>query len=844
MGRMLFLVYKIMGRMRGIYIMDITREKTMRIVNYIFAVLIILCIAVMLLPANYSVEYSLYGKDMDKHTLTEVEYSSDSDLERHKADKNNTTVKVPYVAGETFDEMNIYTDTKNIKMAIKWNGITVKKFSNDIILNNCTVKYDLIDDELPDYSIEELLEKYCDKQYLILMAVCTDYSLGITDSIQQCLNDIGIDSTPRDAGIASSFYAVISDGKLVKTESSNEAALYFKKKIHGHNINLCSGGQYLGNWADIKIDGESYCTHRQGLNIVVYDLEKDCLVDSIGYQNYQEASVFRNTEYLQKPIELIAGKSAFDTINANINIINFLQLVIPCFIALILTFIWNMIRIVEKSKRTNQTINIVWFVIHQIVMAILLMLASGLVWGYKYLSNQFEDVSISQLLFHMTTDLGGTNWSDFRNLFIEIGSSIIFAIVFVVLLSIFIRKQKWGYRFLASSLIIVIISFGTIGNVFAKFNKNYGLYNYAVAQQTKTNLYDVYYVDPSKTKITFPEHKKNLIYIFLESMEISDSDTENGGGKDTDYISELTDLALNNECFNGTDTHLNGAYPLGNTTWTAAGLVAQTSGVPLNADVNAYGSDDEEFLPGVFSTGQILEQNGYNNCLLIGSDKSFANRGKYFEEHGDFKVYDYNWAIKTHKIPSDYFEWWGYEDEKLFDFAKDTLTELASKGEPFNLTMLTTDTHFTDGYVCDLCENQYGQQYSNVLACNSRQVASFVEWIQQQDFYEDTVIILSGDHLCMDSSYFKDMPDGYDRRTYVNVINSDKKYTGDARTYTTMDMFPTTLSALGCGIEGDRLGLGTDLFSNTKTLAEEFGCSALDYQLKLNSKFYNKNILN
>ena len=118
MGRMLFLVYKIMGRMRGIYIMDITREKTMRIVNYIFAVLIILCIAVMLLPANYSVEYSLYGKDMDKHTLTEVEYSSDSDLERHKADKNNTTVKVPYVAGETFDEMNIYTDTKNIKMAI------------------------------------------------------------------------------------------------------------------------------------------------------------------------------------------------------------------------------------------------------------------------------------------------------------------------------------------------------------------------------------------------------------------------------------------------------------------------------------------------------------------------------------------------------------------------------------------------------------------------------------------------------------------------------------------------------------------------------------------------------
>ena len=39
------------------------------------------------------------------------------------------------------------------------------------------MKYDLIDDELVAIPIEELLEKSCDKQYLILMAVCTDYSL-------------------------------------------------------------------------------------------------------------------------------------------------------------------------------------------------------------------------------------------------------------------------------------------------------------------------------------------------------------------------------------------------------------------------------------------------------------------------------------------------------------------------------------------------------------------------------------------------------------------------------------------------------------------------------------------
>lgn len=824
--------------------MDKKNEKGMRIVNDIFAVLIVLCIIVMLLPANYTVVYSLYGNDKDTHTLTEVEYSSDSDYEKHKADTDNMTVSVPFVAGEEFDDMNIYADTEKVQMALKWNGITVRNMGKSLIKNNATPEYKLINDKLPDYSIEELLDRYCTGQYMVLMAVNSDYTKGVTDSVEEKLHDIGIEETPRDTGDTSSFYAVIKRGRVVKTQSSNEFTLYYTGKVEGHDIDMCSGGYYRGNWADISIDGKSYCTQRPGLNVVVYDLDKDYLVDSVIYQNFEEPAIYRNTNYLQEISCVKCGKVIFETINANISVINELQVAIPGFIAIVLVLVWNLLRVVRKSKEQDEKLKMVWFVIHQILLAILLMLAGGLVWGYKYLSAQFEDVSISQLLFHMTTDLGGTNWSDFKELFLEIGGTVAAAVVLVTILSIIIRKKKWAYRFLISTLIIVSVSFGMIGTVFAKFNKNYKFYDYVVDSKVDINLYDVYYADPANVEITFPQQKKNLIYIFLESMEISDSDKQHGGGKDTDYIPELTDLALSNECFNGTSTELNGAYPLGNTTWTAAGMVAQTAGIPLNASMNTYGDDDETFLPGSYSVGQILEDNGYNNCLLIGSDKSFANRGKYFEEHGDFDICDYKWAIETHKIPQDYYEWWGYEDEKLFDFAKDRLTQLAAKDEPFNLTMLTADTHFTDGYVCDLCENEYGQQYSNVLACSSRQVTAFVEWIQQQDFYKDTVIILSGDHLCMDSSYFQDMLDGYDRRTYVNVINSDKKYTGDARVYTTMDMFPTALSALGCTIKGDRLGLGTDLYSDTQTLAEQLGKNSFDYQLGLTSKYYNKNIMN
>ena len=56
-------------------------------------------------------------------------------------------------------------------------------------------------------------------------------------------------------------------------------------------------------------------------------------------------------------------------------------------------------------------------------------------------------------------------------------------------------------------------------------------------------------------------------------------------------------------------------------------------------------------------------------------------------------------------------------------------------------------------------------------------------------------------------------------------------------------MFPTTLGALGVQIEGDRLGLGTNLFSATPTLAEEYGFEHVNYELQKNSDFYNSKFL-
>ena len=56
-------------------------------------------------------------------------------------------------------------------------------------------------------------------------------------------------------------------------------------------------------------------------------------------------------------------------------------------------------------------------------------------------------------------------------------------------------------------------------------------------------------------------------------------------------------------------------------------------------------------------------------------------------------------------------------------------------------------------------------------------------------------------------------------------------------------MFPTALAAIGCQIDGNRLGLGTNLFSSLETLAEKYGLEDLNKELAKHSDYYNKNFI-
>ena len=71
----------------------------------------------------------------------------------------------------------------------------------------------------------------------------------------------------------------------------------------------------------------------------------------------------------------------------------------------------------------------------------------------------------------------------------------------------------------------------------------------------------------------------------------------------------------------------------------------------------------------------------------------------------------------------------------------------------------------------------------------------------------------------MDSDFCQDVPEDYTRGVYNTIINAPIVPVNQKnRMATTMDMFPTTIAALGAQIEGDRLGLGTNLFQQSRLL--------------------------
>ncbi len=521
--------------------------------------------------------------------------------------------------------------------------------------------------------------------------------------------------------------------------------------------------------------------------------------------------------------------------------------------------------IIHKTVKMVPKKEKIWKVIKTILfIALVILVGAAAVFGrllgksLQWLSEAWNDVSFTTALFQIKTPMAGVNSG-------EVEEYIRAAVVPTILLcgipltvnlfiAIFLKVKNYSipiatrkkekaldYKFtvLYGALLVMLVSWVDVPAMAEATGADEYVAN---AFRGDSTFYQDYYADPEKTALTFPEQKRNLVMIYMESMETTYADTEEGGAESTNLIPNLTDLALSNVSFSNNE-RLGGCTSTEGTTWTMAAILASTSGVPYAIPVEGNSMDQySSFLPHLTALGDILEANGYKNYFTCGSDATFGGRKLYFTDHGDYTFYDWLYAKRQGYIRKDYEYGWGMEDIKTIAMAEKELSKVAAKGEPFNFTFLTQDTHHPIGWTCDECEPMPGEtRYSTCIRCSDKQVTKFVKWIQSQPWYENTTVILLGDHCSMATDFFDDLPDDYERHVYncfLNLPEGLEPVNEKDRLFSTEDYFPTILAALGVQIDGDRLGLGTNLFSDKLTVLEQIGLDQYNTEVSGNTAYY------
>jgi len=453
-----------------------------------------------------------------------------------------------------------------------------------------------------------------------------------------------------------------------------------------------------------------------------------------------------------------------------------------------------------------------------------------------YLFECFPTATMIEIIYAIKSPSGSLSFSLYLPIILYFLLPCIIQVIIYITLSFSLKKtrlKKVSFFILSTISILVFGLYLEIKLDAIEYIQNY---------RKRSDFIENNYVDPQNVKLTFPEKKRNLIHIVLESMELSFADKVNGGVMNANRIPHLVQLAKEGETFAGElgNDILNGGIPVYGTGWTMGATFAMETGLPLKIGGNEM-SSEKNFYNSIVTIGDTLYKNGYNNYVMLGSDSTFAGNDNFYRLHGDNTVIDYKYAAKNKLIPDGYRVWWGFEDEKLFEITKNKILSLAKENKfPFNLTVFTLDTHFPDGYLTDSCEIKFDDQYSNVIFCSDNQVYQFVNWLKEQPFYEDTTVVITGDHLTMNGDYLKDYEQDK-RRTYINIINAPIEPSNrKRRLYSTLDIFPTILASIGVKIDGDYLGLGANLFSDKETLLEKIGINKLNEELKKRSVFFEQ----
>lgn len=363
------------------------------------------------------------------------------------------------------------------------------------------------------------------------------------------------------------------------------------------------------------------------------------------------------------------------------------------------------------------------------------------------------------------------------------------------------------------------------------------VFSYLIDQESGSDFFAKHYVAPTTAAIT-ADKPKNLVVIYLESMEATYGDDELFG---RNLIRPLTDLP---------GMSFADFQQVPGTAWTMGGIVSSQCGVPLknvflsakewdaygmNYGINEVGGTIERFLPGADCLSDVLQRHGYTNVFVGGASLVFAGKGTFLRDHAYAEVYGREELLAQGLDPT--LNTSGFYDDAVFAFAKTKFQQLHAAGRPFNLTLLTMDTHGPDGFVSRRCAAQGASSFADVVGCAAAQAAEFVRFIADNGYLADTRVVLLGDHLAMRNP-LSDVLDQAPQRTLFNRFIGDTVPAKNRETIVHFDLLPTILDFIGLRVDGGQLGLGYTALEPAPATVPVGRLAQLQAELPKRSKAY------
>lgn len=415
----------------------------------------------------------------------------------------------------------------------------------------------------------------------------------------------------------------------------------------------------------------------------------------------------------------------------------------------------------KKYKITKSLVSSIFILFYSLEAISILTIMSDI--NYSFMSNLF-DLTNYQAAF--------TVYGKYST----IGFLIVILIVFLLIYlnkKIKINNKKLKYIIVIGSIFYLLSEYSLPRRfINVCYNMNNNTEYKKSYEEIFKELNNIEYVNRADLKVHIKDNtKKNLVFIIMESYEqkLLENNYKNIS-KDIIKYSKLGEFFSDIKMIEGSG-------------WTIAGIHTMMCGSPMIYDISRGILFKTSRTSNMLCFPDVLNNVDYYQVYIGGEKRTFSGKYHFLKMHGYDEIYGEHELLREYKyINKNDLTNWGVKDFDIFKIAKEKYIELSKTNIPFNLTISTLGNHFPNGIEDHRCRNTNNNGMINAIECTNDLIADFISFLEKQDNYKDTIIVLIPDHLMMNSTISNTLNKSDKRKLYAILLNTGKikQYKGNA----------------------------------------------------------------